>query len=123
MIKTNDLSKRSQKSRQLKKFTFVGGTSKSDRIYSAGESKLLAFPNSILLSEAQINDWVTISEIYTEQDIQGYLRQLGFKPKTKVKIVSHSNNGSTIVSIGEHQIGLGSEITRQIIVTLASERE
>ena len=119
MIKTNNLSEGSPKLKQLQKFTFVGGTSESDR-NSVGESKLFAFPNSMLLSAAQINDWVTISEIDTDRDTCVYLHQLGFQAKTTVKIISHTKNGSVIVSVDGNQIGLGSEITRKVVVMKSS---
>ena len=122
MIKTNNSSKRSQKPRQLQNFIFVGGKLELART-SVGESKLFAFPKSILLSAAQINDWVTISAIDTDRDTRVYLHRLGFKPKTTVKIVSYTKNGSVIVSFGGKQIGLGSEITRKVVVILASEKE
>ena len=62
-------------------------------------------------------------EIGTDRDTCIYLNQLGLKSKTSVQIVSHTASGSVVVNLGKKQIGLGSEITQKVLVTLASEKK
>ena len=121
MIQTNNLFRRSPRSLRSSQFTFVGGTSNS-QLGSNPQSKSI-FPDPIFLSNVRENDRVAISAINTDRDTCIYLYQLGLKPKTTVRIVSHQTSGSVILSFGERQIGLGSEITQKILVTLAGEKK
>lgn len=123
MSETHNLFKRSHRRQNLQSFTFVGGTLSESEYNSVKHSPLLAFPNSMLLNNAaQIDNSVTIHKIDTDRDTGIYLHQLGLKPKTTVKIVNQTKSGSVIVNLGKTQIGLGSTITKKIVVTLASEK-
>ena len=122
MIETHNFLKRSQQEQNLQSFTFVGGTASDLECTSVKPSPLLAFPQSMFLNSVQSNNFVTIHRIDTDRDTGNYLYQLGLKPEITVKIVSQTKNGSVIVDLGKNQIGLGSTITKKIVVSLASEK-
>jgi Fe2+ transport system protein FeoA len=121
MIETHNSLARSRQRRNLRSFTFIGGTSESKNP-AIKRSHLAAFPNGMLLYAAQIDTSVTIRKIDTDRDTSIYLHQLGLKPEITVKIVSQTKNGSVIVNLGKDKIGLGSTITQKIVVTLAGEK-
>jgi Fe2+ transport system protein FeoA len=122
MIETHNSLTRSHQRKNLPSFTFVGGTSSESKNPTVKRSHLAAFPNAMLLDAVEINTSVTIRKIDTDRDTSIHLHQLGLKPEITVKIVSQTQNGSVIVSLGSDKIGLGSTITQKIVVTLAGEK-
>ena len=100
-------------------FTYIGGTvskkaSERSRVNFASET---VFP----LSSAQVGDLVVIQQI-PSRDMKLRLRNMGLALDSKVEVISKTPSGSIIVCIQAQQIGLGAEMAKHVMVTLATER-
>lgn len=102
---------------QSQKFIFV--REKPTDLNSNQVVELNLSPNKILLSTVSLGNWAVVEEIYTSRDTYHQLRNLGLKSGTAIEVISQTETGSAIVRVNEKQIGLGAEIARRIIVTMA----
>lgn len=77
------------------------------------EEGLLSFPLAI----AHPGDRLFILHLKGSEPMQRYLMNMGLCPGKEIQVVSLTDTGSAIVSIGDRQLGLGAAQAHQIIVT------
>ena len=80
-------------------------------------------PDSNLLSQAKLGGILLVSQIHAPNKIIRQLNSLQFQPTAKIKLVSKTAHDSVIVELQGKLIGLGAEITRQIVVTAIKDSE
>lgn len=105
--------RRLNKGKQFQEFVFIGKT--ADKLRKNLPQQLQLSPNNTLISEAAVEDSLLITQVRTSTNINHQLKNLNIKPGTIVKLVSKTNNGSVIISLGSKLIGIGAEIAREII--------
>ena len=103
--------------KQFQEFVFIGNI--SDKSVASTTEQLNLSPNSGFISQATVEDSLLITQIYTPKNINHQLKSLNVKPGAIVKLVSKTNNGSVIISLGNKLIGIGAEIARTIVATSA----
>ena len=77
------------------------------------EEDLGSFPLAI----AHPGDRLFILHLKGSEAMQGYLMNMGLSPGKEIQVVSLTDTGSAIVSMGDRQLGLGAAQAHQIIVT------
>ena len=77
-------------------------------------------PNSSLLSQTEVGNWLTINQIHAPRVIIRQLENLQFKQDEQVQLVSKTSKASVVVDIKGKLIGIGSEIAQNIVVTLVA---
>ncbi len=100
------------------KFTFLGDSSnirEKEKDYQVSQASIVQtnFP----LTQAKRGDRLCIVAINTESDMTRRLKKMGLFAGIEVKVVSNNSSGSTIVAVENHNIGLGSNPARNIIVS------
>ena len=110
---TNRQLLRSHKTKQFPKFTFIGNCSETE-VTNSNEQLHLS-PNSNLLSQANAEDLLQITEIHTSKDIANRLKSLQIELGTIVKSIGKTRNGSVIVSRDSQLIGISAKIARKIV--------
>ena len=105
--------------RHFQKFVFINDSSLES--VSDSTKQLHSSPNSQLLSQMQVGNWLTINRISAPQNIMRQLANLQFKPEEKVQLVSKTTKSSVIVDLKGKLIGIGAEIAQKIVVTLVDE--
>ncbi|MEM8829296.1 MAG: FeoA family protein [Cyanobacteria bacterium P01_G01_bin.19] len=103
--------------RQFEEFVFIGDC--TNESIADLTKQLNLSPNNRLVSQAEVEDCLTIQQIQTNKNIAHQLEGLSIKPGTRVELGSKSRNGSVIVSLGNKLIGIGAEIASQIVATSA----
>lgn len=122
MTHTIDLKRSQFKGlRQFQEFTFIGNSrNSSTESQKISIEQLNLSPDSKLLSTISEGNFILITKILTAKNITRQLRDLQFKPGQTVELISTTNNGSVVVSLGDKLIGIGAEIAQKIIVTVTS---
>ena len=110
---TNRQSQRMPKTKQFPKFTFIGNCSESE-VTNLNEQLHLS-ANSNLLSQANAEDSLQITQIHTSKDIADRLKSLQVELGTIVKSIGKTRNGSVIVSRDSQLIGISAKIARKIV--------
>ena len=108
----NRQSQRSPRSQKFSKFVFVGNCSDGD---TNPTSQLHLYPNSNLISQANVEDSLQITQIHTSKNIVRRLKNLQIELGTIVKLIGKTRNGSVIVSRDSQLIGINAEIARKIV--------
>ncbi len=123
----NHRTKRTRR-RQKWGFTFIGGT--PEKLGEDGNRDKLARPvaeNQLMseqlfpLSSTQIGDRVVLAQILSGQNMAHHLRKMGLTLGSEVQVISKTRSGSVIICIQDEQIGLGSGMANQVMVTLVAE--
>ena len=114
---TNSQGRLFKKVTKFQKFVFIGNTSIESPSFSSEQLGLT--PNSDFLNQVDVGSSLTITQLHTPGNITRQLRDLQFKPGETIQLVSRTANGSVVVSSDNRSIGMGAEIARRIIVTLA----
>ena len=115
---TQSIDLKNQKSslnQQFQEFIFIGNT--EDQSVSNLTEKLSLAPDRNLVSQANLEDSLTIVEVLTNKNLSHQLKNLNIKPGAIVKLISKTSNGSVVLSLGNKLIGVGAEIARQIVIT------
>lgn len=116
MIRTTHLKRQHfQCKRQFKEFIFIGKT--SDNSVASATKQLNLYPNSVLVSQATVEDSLLITEVCTNKNVAHQLKNLEIKPGVGIELVSKTNSGSVVVSFHNKLVGIGAEIARQIVAT------
>lgn len=118
MVRT--LKFKSQKSntlKEFKEFTFIGNTAVETS--QTDTDQLNLYPNSNYLINTNPGKSLLVKQIHGAKNIIRQLKNLNFKPGQKVELINKTPNGSVVVSIDNKLIGMGTEIAKNIIVTLA----
>ncbi|MCC0176475.1 ferrous iron transport protein A [Waterburya agarophytonicola K14] len=118
---THSINLKNQKFRpnqQFQEFIFIGNT--ANKSVSDLTEKADLCPDSNFVSQVNLEDYVAIAEIHTNKNISHQLKILNIKPGAIVKLISKTNNGSVVISLGNKLIGMGAEIARQIVTTPVS---
>ena len=118
-IETSEQSNVAHKS--FKNFVFINDTSLRSSPQLINQLQLN--PDSNLLSQAKLGCLLTVRQIFAPNKIIHQLSNLQFQPTAKIKLVSKTVNDSVIVELRGKLIGLGAEITRQIVVTAIKDPE
>ena len=105
------------KKQQFQELIFIGNSSNNS---VSNVTKLLNLSaDSQVINQATVEDFLLITEVHTAKDISHQLKNLKIKPGVTVKLVSKTNNGSVIISLGNKLIGVGAEIASKIVATTA----
>jgi hypothetical protein len=110
--------RRLNKGKQFQEFVFIGKT--SDKLKKKSTQQLQLSRDNSFISEATVEDSLVITQIRTSTNINDQLKNLNIKPGAIVKLVSKTNNGSVIMSLGNQLIGISAEIAREIVTTPAT---
>ncbi|MGD1919113.1 MAG: FeoA domain-containing protein [Pleurocapsa sp.] len=118
MIRTINLKHRHLSGRkQFKKLVFIGNI--SDKSVVRATKQLNLSPNSDFISQATVENSLLITEVHTDENIANQLKELKIKPGVTLELVSKTNNGSVVVSLGNKLVGIGAEIARKIVAVSA----
>lgn len=105
------------KKQQFQEFVFIGNTTKN---YVSNVTKQLNLsPDNQTIDRATVEDSLTIAQVNTAKNIRHQLKALKIEPGVTVKLVSKTNNGSVVISLGNKLIGVGAEIASKIVATAA----
>ena len=104
--------------KHFQEFIFVGNCSSKSVTYVTEQLHLP--PNSKTVSQAAIEENLLITQMHTVNNITRQLKNLDLKPGAMVKLVSKTNNGSVVVSLGDKLIGMGAEVAHKIVATSAT---
>lgn len=103
-------------------FTYIGGTDSCSN-HSDGNDEYRS-PSSgsspIRLSEAMAGTVLKIVGYSGNDETMQNLASIGISPGTDVQVISHTSNGSVILSADERQIGFGANVAAQIHVVSPS---
>lgn len=100
------------------KFTFLGDSSyisEKENDYEIAQPSVIQ--SNFPLTQAKRGDRLYIVSINAEGDMTRRLKKMGLFAGIEVKVVSNNSSGSTIVAVENHNIGLGSNPARNIIVS------
>lgn len=100
------------------KFTFLGDSSyisEKENDYEIAQPSVIQ--SNFPLTQAKRGDRLYIVSINAEGDMTRRLKKMGLVAGIEVKVVSNNSSGSTIVAVENHNIGLGSNPARNIIVS------
>ena len=103
---------------KFEEFIFIGNL--SNKSVANATKQLNLSPNSELISQACVEDSLLITKVHTAKNICHQLKDLRIEPGVIVKLVSKTNNGSVVVSLGNKLIGIGAEIAGKIVTIPAS---
>ncbi|MGF1491005.1 MAG: ferrous iron transport protein A [Microcoleaceae cyanobacterium] len=100
------------------KVTFIGGNAELDDCPAFSEEIIsqISSKNCLLLSTAAVGDRVRIIEIVGNARIAYHLQYVGIVRGLEITVVSCTSSGSVIVTFQGHQIGLGAQIAKRVIV-------
>ena len=105
------------KKQQFQELTFIGNTAENSVTF---DTKLLNLsPDSRTLDRAAVEESLLIAEVHAARDISHQLKNFKIEPGATVKLVSKTNNGSVVISLGNKLIGIGAEIASKIVTTTA----
>ncbi len=101
-------------------FTYFGGTvsKQGSKRSQANFVSERVFP----LSTTQVGDRVVIQQIQSGDNMLNSLRKIGLTLGSEVQVISKTKSGSIIMCIKDKQIGLGTGMANQVMVTFAAER-
>ena len=106
------------KKQQFQELIFIGNSSTNS---VSNVTKILNLSsNSQVISQATVEDSLLITEVHVAKDISHQLKNFNIKPGVTIKLVSKTNNGSVVVSLGNKLIGVGAEIANKIVATTAA---
>lgn len=114
MTRAIDLEhKQPKQKQQFKEFIFIGNI--SNKSVSNITKQLNLSPDSEAISQATVEDSLLITQVHTTKNISHQLKDLNIKPGAIIKLVSKTNNGSVVISLGNKLIGIGAEIAQRIV--------
>jgi ferrous iron transport protein A len=99
-------------------FSYFGETSsQSVEGETTGAFSTMDGASYIPLSLAQVGDRLRVCSVIPGTSFSHYLTQMGLGCGSKLEVISHHPSGSTIVAIGDRQIGLGSALSSKLFCT------
>lgn len=104
--------------RQFPAFTFIGNNFHSS--VSNSTRQLHFSPDSKTISQGSIGDSFVITQIHAAKNVHNQLNEHKIQPGATVKLVSKTNRGSVILSLGNKLIGISAEIADQIAAYFVS---